>query len=234
MARWGPGLWAHGLEVPLREFLQQSVLRHLGAIAVAGGIGVVSPSASLLEIPTELVVEVVDDTEEPSWEREDRRRLLELVAQDQRVVVRSHVAEAAGSLRGEMPDEAEALLARLARDESPRVRRGVSRGLATLLTRSEPMYRAELVARWSTSEDARLRVAIARALSTRTPTLVTDMALAELCRDPDPRVRRAAVGALAPHYEEAPEEYARLALRLVDDPDGLTRRIARRLVSRHA
>ncbi|MCA9607029.1 MAG: HEAT repeat domain-containing protein [Myxococcales bacterium] len=218
----------------MRVFLQQSVLRHLGAIAVAGGIGLASPGASLLEIPTELVVEVVEETEEPGWQNEDRQRLLALVAEDQRVVVRARVAEVAGALGHETPDEAEGLLARLAGDASPRVRRSVSRGLESLLAHTDPMFRAGLVARWSTAEDASLREAIARSLGTRTPTLVTDMALSELCRDPEPRVRRAAVGALAPHYEEAPEEYARVAMRLVDDPDGLTRRIARRLVSRHA
>lgn len=205
--------------------LRQRVLKHLGAIAIAAGLGLASPSARLLEVPVELVLEAIGEADvSGSWE--DRRRLLRLLSSDPRVAVRMRVAD-----ESDLRDEA--LLAGLSTDESPRVRLAAARSLGRLLAAAAPRERVELVARWVTASSASQRATLAAALGARTPVPLIETALEVLCADEDGAVRRGAIRALAAHWDEAPEHYDRIALRLVDDPDERARRTARRVLSRH-
>jgi hypothetical protein len=168
---------------PMQALLRQRVLKHLAALSVAASCGMIDPSSSLLEIPAELVTDIVAETEELGWSSEDRARMLHLLTSDPRALVRARVAEAAPNLWLGSPVAAEHLVRDLAKDRSPKVRRAAGQGLAAILERASSIERVELVCQWTVSTNAWERAAVARALDSLTPVLVTDLAIEQLASD---------------------------------------------------
>jgi hypothetical protein len=204
------------------------MLTQLAAVAIGAGAGFFEPTASLLRIPESVLIEMVSGTtDEPT----EKRRYLKLLTMDARDGVRERVAQAAGPLAQRFPADAETLVRALSGDISPRVRSAASRALAELLESAPPFDRVALVARWSLSNHASERVAIARALRTRTPVFVSDLALAGLASDPDPRVRADAARSMARRIHEAPDTYLRTLAALSADDDPRVERTARRLLA---
>lgn len=218
----------------MQFLLRQAILKRLAALSIAAAAGLTNPSAALLRFPSEILTQVVEDAADLEWMGEDRRRLLDLLACDQRVSVRRRVAEVTGSLAAGHSDGMLEILKRLARDESVRVRAAAGQGLAAVLANVAPVERVQIVCEWALSGEAFERAAVARALSDRTPVLVTDMVIGQLAADPHPEVRLHALKAATVHFDEDPEGYACVARACLSDPDRATRRTARRLVSRTA
>jgi hypothetical protein len=211
----------------VEKSLRQRILTQLAAIAIGAGAGAFEPTASLLGIPEDDLIDLVGDTaEEPLG----RRQYLALLTMDARDPVRERVADAARALAERAPAEAEPIIRTLSADISPRVRAAASRGLMALIDASPPFDRVALVSRWALSSHASERLAIARALQTRTPVFVADLALEGLAEDPDPRVRTDAARAMAHRIHEAPDAYARKLTALSVDSDPRVGRTADRLL----
>ena len=214
----------------MKSSLPQGVLKYLAAVAVAFTTGLVDPAPSLLELPAELLGEVVEEVEDDEWQPASRKLLLTLLAHDPRPFVRGHVAERADILWDDDPVETEILLGVLARDSSPQVRTAAGRGLERILERGSPLDRVMLVAKWTTSDAPSERAAIAAALRGPTPVLIEDLAIDQLARDPTHAVRRLAVEAAARHHPENPDAYARVIARLASDPVRSVRKRARHVL----
>ncbi len=211
--------------------VRHKAFHYVVALAVAAGVGGLRPGSRLLQIPEGLVSEVVDAVgdNEPEWSKDDRRRVLSVLASDPRAVVRVRVAETAGALMPDFVTEAEKLLRTLANDHAPSVRAAAARGLETVLARATPIDRVEIVCQWAASECVAEREAVARALSARVPTLVTDLVIEQLSRDSSASVRLAALRAAASHFDEHPGAYRNVTERLSVDKSRRVRRVARRL-----
>jgi hypothetical protein len=212
--------------------LRQSLLKHLGAIALTCGL--MDPAPLLLQIPVEWVSEVVEEPGDVEWNASDRLSLLRLLSHDARTAVRSRVAESVGEHAEVLRAERVELTRALARDPSERVRSAASESLAAVLRSAPPIERVELVCSWASSDDWRDRAAIARALRHSTPVPLADVAIEVLAVDERDEVRLAAVEAAERHYDESAEQYRRIAMRRVSDPERHVRRLARRIVTRHA
>lgn len=217
---------------PMQALLRQRVLKHLAALSVAASCGMIDPASSLLEIPADLVTDIVAETEELGWSSEDRARVLHLLTSDPRALVRARVAEAAPNLWLGSPAASERLVRELAKDRSPKVRRAAGQGLAAILERASPIERVELVCQWTVSTNALERAAVARALDSLTPVLVTDLAIEQLAADSSPEVRLCAARAAARHFEENPALYSHVARELASDLNRSVRRTARQLLDR--
>ncbi len=211
----------------MEKSLRNRVLTQLAAIAIGAGAGAFEPTASLLSIPEDDLIDLVGDSaDEPSA----KRHYLALLTMDARDPVRERVAAAARALAERSPTDAEPIIRTLCADISPRVRAAASRGLMALIEASTPFDRVALVSRWTLSNRSAERIAIARALQTRTPVFVADLALDGLADDPDPRVRADAARAMARRIDEAPDAYSRKLTALSADRDPRVERTARRLL----
>lgn len=216
----------------MKVHLSQRVLKHLATLSMAVACGVV-PGASLLRIPAEVVTALMEEVENDlDFSSDDRKRVLGLLSDDPRVLVRKRVAEASLALWPKASDAAQQLLKKLVNDPSRQVRAAAARALSTGLSLSPPIERVELVCKWTVSEGSEERAAVAKALSSATPLLVTDMAVEQLASDADAHVRRGAIRAAAFHFDENPELYRQIALSLVSDTNREVRRVARRLLAR--
>lgn len=213
--------------------LRQRAFTYVAALAIAGGLGLFPAGPRLLRIPEQLMAELVDAVEErdPAWPKEDRRRVLLLLAQDPRPQIRARVAEAASALMPEWSDDANRLLYELALDPIGSVRAGVTRGLEALLAHVSPLERVEILGQWASAENVARREALAIALACPVTTMITDLVIEELSRDGNPRVRTAALRAARQHYQENPAAYAALAEARAADDDARVRRTARRLLA---
>jgi len=217
-------------EIKMMSSVRQKVLRHLGAISMTVGAGCAMPATGLLHVPAEVVVDLVDDTENLSWRGEDKQLLLNLLANDPRASIRARVAESAGTLWTNSKDDTNRLLRRLAGDPAAEVQWAAARGLTRVLEVAAPVDRLQTVCAWTTSPHRAEREAVARALCHPTQILAADLAISSLAADADPRVRRHAARAAAVRFHENPTHYARLAADLASDPDSRVRRSARRLL----
>lgn len=213
--------------------LRHKAFHYVVALAVAAGVGGIRPGSRLLQIPENLVSEVVDAVgeNEPEWSKDDRRRVLSVLASDPRAVVRVRVAETAAALMPDFVTESEKLLRVLANDHVPSVRSAAARGLEGVLSRATPIDRVEIVCQWAASERVAEREAVARSLSSGVATLVTDLVIEQLSRDLSAPVRLAALRAAAIHYDEHPAAYREVAERLATDKSRRVRRVARQLAA---
>ena len=98
----------------------------LSLVLTAGTAG----AASLRDLPTEVLCDLIDDAEAPETEHPERARVLSLLTEDQRATVRAQVAAAMGSLWPNAGADATDELRRLARDTSDNVRVSAAVGLA--------------------------------------------------------------------------------------------------------
>ena len=216
----------------MKRRLEQGLLKHLAAAAIALSAGCYDPAEDLARIPSKVLDEVVDDIEDAEWERGDRLRLLTLLSHDRRVAVRARVAQHAAGLWSDSQGEIESLLQRLAADEAHTVRDAAANSFEQVLSQAPPVDRIRLVAEWATSEVRGQRRALARALRASTPVFIGDLAIEQLIRDASPAVRAYAAQALASHFEEDPRGYRQLAIELAADPVRRIRRGARRVLDR--
>jgi hypothetical protein len=216
--------------------LRHKAFHYVVALAVAAGVGGIRPGSRLLQIPEDLVSEVVEAVgeNEPEWSKDDRRRVLSVLASDPRSLVRIRVAEAAGALMPDFVTDAEKLLRGLANDHTPSVRAAAARGLELVLARATPIDRVELVCQWAASGRVAEREAVARSLRARVQTLVTDLVIEQLSRDGSAAVRLAALRAAAHHFDEHPRAYREVAERLTADKSRRVRRVARQLMAEFA
>lgn len=198
--------------------LPKQVLSRLAAASMALGA---TAAAATMEVPAEVLAK---------WVEDDLRRsppLTPLQAVDSADRAATRTRAAVGALWSSAKERAEALLQRMARDDSPHVRIGAAAGLGRMLELSSPVERVELVCRWTLAEHVRERVALARALALPTPVFVADLVVAELARDADHEVRAAAARAVRTHFRSDPQRFAQLAARLLDDPQDAVRVAAR-------
>jgi len=200
----------------------------LSLALTAGSAG----AASLRDLPTEVLCDLIDDAEAAEHGHPQRARVLSLLTEDQRVVVRSQVAEAMGSLWPEAEAEAAGELRKLARDESENVRLSAAVGLARAVERATAPERIDLVCTWALSEHAEERLALARALTWTTPVFVADLVLEQLARDESALVRAAALAAVARHFHENSSAYARIVTQCEGDSDHNVQRLAQALLKR--
>jgi HEAT repeat protein len=202
------------------------------SVAVAWLCGTVDPTAALAELAPELVLDAIDDPEMRNEALHDRVSLLHLASHDPRVRVRSQVAASLQKLPSEAGFATEMLIGMLARDPAERVRVAAGRAMASLLTRSTPVERVEVLSRWVLSERPSDRAAIARALAERVPVLLCDVAIEQLAADPVREVRAAALEAAAARFEEQPGAFVKLARVAASDDDVRVRDLAHRILHR--
>jgi len=161
-----------------------------------------------------------------------REKVLERLARDHRVAIRSKVAEAAGRLWQDAPGYGLNLLRELANDPLPDVRAAAARGLGHFLDRAPVALRASTESEWAEAGPVRERLAIARAIGMARHDWLTDLALRQLALDPNGQVRLAALDGAGAHLASDLSNYAELALGHVSDRDRNVRNAARRLVER--
>lgn len=174
----------------MNRVLRQGILKYLAAssLTVASTVG----ALKLADIPTGLVIDVVDESEDDQWDENDRDELLLLLAHDERKVVRHRVSTALGRLLGEAGDvERTTILAEWA--TAPESQHRLALGFALL----SPMAGlATEIAVQSLAEDRvphiRHAAADAAAAQYHTAPGVYRNLLQMLAEDEDPHVRRAA------------------------------------------
>jgi hypothetical protein len=130
-----------------------------------------------LRIPERLMGELLDAVEErePSWPKEERRRVLLLLAHDPRPQIRARVAEAASALMPDWSEDANRLLYELALDPIADVRTSASKGLEALLKHVTPIERVEVLCQWAAAGEVARREALGLALCAPITTLITDL-----------------------------------------------------------
>jgi HEAT repeat protein len=200
----------------------------LSLVLTAGTAG----AASLRDLPTEVLCDLIDDTEAADTDQPQRARLLGLLTNDQRATLRAKVAEAMGSLWPEASPDAADELRRLARDTSDSVRVSAAVGLARAIERASAPERIDLVCTWALSPEKDERLALARALTWSTPVFVADLVLEQLAADEHMAVRAAALAAVAKHFHEDSSAYVRVVSKCIEDPDVNVRKLARALFQR--
>jgi HEAT repeat protein len=200
----------------------------LSLVLTAGTAG----AASLRDLPTEVLCDLIDDAEAPETELPERARVLSLLTEDERATVRSQVAAAMGSLWPNAGAEATDELRRLARDTSDNVRVSAAVGLARAIERASAPERIDLVCTWAVSEHRDERLALARALTWSTPVFVADLVLEQLAADDSTAVRAAALAAVAKHFHENSSVYVRIVSQCLDDADVNVQKLARALFKR--
>lgn len=200
----------------------------LSLVLTAGSAG----AASLRDLPTEVLCDLIDDAEAPETEHPERARVLSLLTEDERATVRAQVAAAMGSLWPNAGSEATDELRRLARDTSDNVRVSAAVGLARAIERASAPERIDLVCTWAVSEHRDERLALARALTWSTPVFVADLVLEQLAADDSTAVRAAALAAVAKHFHENSTVYVRIVSQCLDDTDVNVQKLARALFKR--
>jgi hypothetical protein len=200
----------------------------LSLVLTAGSAG----AASLRDLPTEVLCDLIDDAEAAEPGHPQRTRVLSLLTDEDRARVRAQVAEAMGSLWPEPGPEAALELRRLARDESAQVRLSAAAGLARAIQRATAPERIDLVCTWALSSEVDERLALARALTWATPVFVADLVLEQLAQDETAPVRAAALAAVARHFHEDSSAYARIVAQCEHDPDRNVQRMARAMMQR--
>jgi HEAT repeat protein len=200
----------------------------LSLVLTAGSAG----AASLRDLPTEVLCDLIDDAEAAETDQPERARVLSLLTEDQRSAVRAQVAAAMGSLWPNAGLDAADELRRLARDTSDNVRVSAAVGLARAIERASAPERIDLVCTWALSEDRDERLALARALTWSTPVFVADLVLEQLAADDSTAVRAASLAAVAKHFHEDSSAYVRIVSKCVEDPDLNVQRLARALFKR--
>jgi len=200
----------------------------LSLVLTAGTAG----AASLRDLPTEVLCDLIDDAEAAETEQPERARVLSLLTDDERAAVRAQVAAAMGSLWPNAGPDAGEELRRLARDTSDNVRVSAAVGLARAIERASAPERIDLVCTWALSEDRDERLALARALTWSTPVFVADLVLEQLAADDSTAVRAAALAAVAKHFHEDSSAYVRIVSKCLEDPDSNVQKLARALFKR--
>jgi len=200
----------------------------LALVLTAGTAG----AASLRELPTEVLCDLIDDAEAADAEQPERARVLSIFTDDQRAMLRAQVAVAMGNLWPDAGPDAAEELRRLARDTSDNVRVSAAVGLARAIERASAPERIDLVCTWALSEDRDERLALARALTWSTPVFVADLVLEQLAADDSTAVRAAALAAVAKHFHEDSTAYVRIVSKCLEDPDANVQRLARALFKR--
>jgi HEAT repeat protein len=200
----------------------------LSLVLTAGTAG----AASLRDLPTEVLCDLIDDSEVAETEHPLRARVLSLLTEDQRATVRAQVAAAMGSLWPNAGPDAADELRRLARDTSDNVRVSAAVGLARAIERASAPERIDLVCTWALSPEKDERLALARALTWSTPVFVADLVLEQLAADDTVAVRAAALAAVAKHFHEDSSAYVRIVSKCIEDSDPNVQRLARALFKR--
>jgi HEAT repeat protein len=200
----------------------------LSLVLAAGTAG----AASLRDLPTEVLCDLIDDAEAAETEHPERARLLSLFTDDERAAVRAQVAAAMGNLWPDAGPDASEELRRLARDASDNVRVSAAVGLARAIERASAPERIDLVCTWALSEDRDERLALARALTWSTPVFVADLVLEQLAEDDSTAVRAASLAAVAKHFHEDSSAYVRIVSKCLEDTDPNVQKLARALFKR--
>jgi HEAT repeat protein len=200
----------------------------LSLVLTAGTAG----AASLRDLPTEVLCDLIDDAEAAETEQPERARLLSLLTDDERAAVRAQVAAAMGNLWPNASADASDELRRLARDASDNVRVSAAVGLARAIERASAPERIDLVCTWALSEHRDERLALARALTWSTPVFVADLVLEQLAADDSTAVRAASLAAVAKHFHEDSSAYVRIVSKCLEDPDPNVQKLARALFKR--
>jgi hypothetical protein len=208
--------------------LRAARLTALSLILTAGTAG----AASLGELPTEVLCDLIDDADGIELETPQRVRALSVLGTDERASVRSARAASMGSQWPGAGTGAADELRRLARDVSDNVRVSAAVGLARAIERASAPERIDLVCTWALSADKDERLALARALTWSTPVFVADLVLEQLAADDHTAVRAAALAAVAKHFHEDSSAYVRIVSKCIDDPDRNVQRLARALFRR--
>lgn len=204
---------------------------HLTALSLVLTAGT-GGAASLRDLPTEVLCDLIDDAEAAETNQPERARVLSSLTDDQRATVRAQVAAAMGSLWPNAGAEATDELRRLARDTSDNVRVSAAVGLARAIERANAPERIDLVCTWALSTDKDERLALARALTWSTPVFVADLVLEQLAADETVAVRAAALAAVAKHFHEDSSAYVRIVSKCIEDPDPNVQKLARALFKR--
>jgi HEAT repeat protein len=213
-------------------FCRQNLMKFLASVSLAGSCGAADPGASLAQLPAQLVTELVDDTLECSWQPDDRKAVLSLLAKDPRARVRCAIAQAASSLQDPLCGEAQELLRTLAADPAWPVREAAAQALGRSLKRATVSTRVRTVCEWALAESAPQRLAIARALARPIQVPAADVALTHLARDPLASVRRAALLAMGSQSWLDDPVVSETAQAALNDSDRRVRRVAARLLAR--
>jgi HEAT repeat protein len=200
----------------------------LSLVLTAGTAG----AASLCDLPTEVLCDLIDDSDAAETEHPDRERVLSLLTDDQRATLRAQLAAAMGSLWPNAGPDAADELRRLARDTSDNVRVSAAVGLARAIERASAPERIDLVCTWALSPEKDERLALARALTWSTPVFVADLVLEQLAADDSVAVRAAALAAVAKHFHEDSSAYVRIVSKCIEDSDANVQRLARALFKR--
>lgn len=216
----------------MRGSLWQGVLKYLALVSFAVSTGGIDPGPSLIRVPADVLLELVDDVDQLEGELADRRRILSLLARDRRVAVRAQVARTAAALWSEARDDCQRMLHQLADDSSPRVRAAAGVGLARVLEHAGPLERVSLVAEWALAPSPERRATLAVALARPVPVFIESVAIEHLANDARVEIRRLALWAARRRALDAPAAYRRIALTRTADDDLCVRRSARRLLDR--
>ena len=200
----------------------------LSLVLTAGTAG----AASLRDLPTEVLCDLIDDAEAADTEQPERASVLSLLTDEERAAVRAQVAAAMGNLWPNASADAADELRRLARDASDNVRVSAAVGLARAIERASAPERIDLVCTWALSEHRDERLALARALTWSTPVFVADLVLEQLAADDSTAVRAASLAAVAKHFHEDSSAYVRIVSKCLEDPDPNVQKLARALFKR--
>jgi len=179
-----------------------------------------------------LVDVLVDEVERDEQRPPDRQGVLRRLAASASPAIRARVAEAAGGLGGEELGASLSLLQLLSVDGVPSVRSAAARGLAHVIDHAPDLVRTAIESQWATATASEQRQVAALAIGQSSPDWLTDLVIAELARDRDARVRRAALEAAQRQLDSQPGAYVELAATRLGDPDRQVRTAARKLLRR--
>ena len=210
--------------------VRQNLLKYLAGLTIASGLGLAS--GQLEQVPGELFVEVLTDADEPAWHPEDRTRLLQVLARDQRAPVRVAVGEALAANPVELGAGVTDVIQGLVLDDVPPVHSSGLHAWACCLQATPVLQRIQRVAQWALSEHDAQRHAAAWALAGPMELPAADVILTYLASDRVAPVRRTTLETVRTRFELQPEFVHSVASLAVNDPVRRVRKLARGMLTR--
>lgn len=167
----------------------QSILKRVALLAVGVGLNSDAAVAGLATIPEDVLESLLSSDELDEMDATGRKRVVRLLARDERPSIRMHALEQAAHYERPLSNDTLVAFEWIAADPEPATRASFRERVAEIFDRLSVFDRTRLVARWTTSDSPHLRLAVARALQSRFVALGVSTAIQLLRDDPDDAVR---------------------------------------------
>ena len=209
--------------------VRQNLLKYLAGLTIASGVGLAF--GQLEQVPGELFVEVLTDTDGPDWRPEDRTRLLQLLSQDQRAMVRVAVGDALAANPIPRGRGVTDVVQGLVRDQAPPVHSSGLQAWARCLEATPVVERIQTAAQWALSEHDAQRHAVAWALAGPMQLPAADVILTYLASDRAAQIRRTSLESVRKRFESQPELVRSVASLGANDRSRRVRKLARGMLA---